>query len=54
MLKVEEGYIRNLTGLETFAAEISGFQPASGSSWLIVAVRCERDSEDRLGQDPGL
>lgn len=40
-MKVEKGYYRNPMRLEGFAAEIFGFQPTSGFSPLIIALRFE-------------
>jgi hypothetical protein len=38
-MKVETGYYGNLTRLETFAAEIPVFSPASGVFGLFFALR---------------
>jgi len=46
-VKVETGYYGTLTRLEAFAAEISVFPPASGSSGLFFALRFEKDSEEK-------
>ena len=45
-LKSTEGYFRNLTSFERFAAEILSFSPTSACLLLIHAVRFERDTYD--------